>query len=251
MGARSSDDHEHDHTHGHARERGRAAIGKVGAAVPVAMAAKEWAVPKVAEAVEWAAPRVTDAVEAARPRVTDAVDTAREVAGSQLENARSWAAPRVELVLEAVEPVVDEARSRGTAAVAALRGELVVPGKPRRSRWRTAGLLAAVAGVAAAGYKALTSGKEQPWSPSAAPTWTPPVASTPSTSAGDGVAADVGMANLAADPLAPIDPLEGLEHPDEDALGDEELPSAPESAGDEVISDVDLGDGAPEKPQND
>ncbi len=225
MGALSSGDHEHDHTHGHghghARERGMAAIGKVGAAVPVAVAAKEWAVPKVTEAVEWATPRVTDAVEAARPRVTDAVDTARGVAGAQLENARSWAVPRVELVLEAVEPVVDEARSRGTAAVAALRGELVVPGKLRRSRWLTAALVAAVAGAAAAGYKALTSGKEQPWSTPSAPTWTPPTARTPTTTTADSTT-DVGMANLAADPLAPIDPVEGLEHPDEELHGDEE-----------------------------
>lgn len=216
-------------------------LGKVTGALPAAVAAKAWAAPKVAEAVEWATPRVSDAVEAARPRVIEAVGTAREIATPRIEHAREWAAPRVveavdnardlaevqfghavewatprvELVIEAVEPVVDEARSRGSAAVAALKGELVVPPEPRRPVLRTVALIVVAAGAAAAAFKILTSRKQDPWAPPAAPTWTPPTPVTrpapASGSAEDHPFADSEVGEVVTDPMAPPDDAAGAD----------------------------------------
>lgn len=126
-------------------------------ASPVAADARETAVRAAGSTIDWAAPKV---------------DAAREWAGPKVDAASEWAAPRVEpavtkvkedvlpkvaaavaAALTASEPAREEAKARGTAAVAALRGEVEAP-RPRKHRLRKLLLLSAVVGAAIAGWKA-------------------------------------------------------------------------------------------------
>jgi hypothetical protein len=101
-----------------------------------------------------------------------------------VEAAREWAAPHVEAgttrvkedvlprvasavtaALVASEPAREEAKTRGTAAIAALKGEIEAP-KPKRHRVRKLFLLATVVGAAVAGWKAWvgqTNRQPEPW----------------------------------------------------------------------------------------
>jgi len=99
--------------------------------------AMDWAAPKVEAARDWAAPRVETAVEWATPRVETAVEKVREDLIPKMAEAVVGA-------LAATEPARKEAKVRGTAAVAALKGELEPPKSrkrrqvavPARCRWR-------------------------------------------------------------------------------------------------------------------
>lgn len=108
---------------------------------------RDWAAPKVEAAREWAAPHV----EAGAARVKD--DVLPRVAGA------------VTAALAASEPAREEAKTRGTAAIAALRGEVEAP-KPKKHRVRKLFLLAGVVGAAVAGWKAWvgqTNRQPEPW----------------------------------------------------------------------------------------
>ena len=116
-------------------------------AVRYAESTRDWAAPKVEAAREWAAPHV----EAGATRVKD--DVLPRVAGA------------VTAALAASEPAREEAMSRGTAAIAALRGEVEAP-KPKKHRVRKLFLLAGVVGAAVAGWKAWvgqTNRQPEPW----------------------------------------------------------------------------------------
>ena len=126
---------------------------------PIASDARDWAAPKVEASRDWAAPKV---------------EAARDWAGPQVGAAKDWAAPRVEPVVEtfkddvlpkvagavaaalaASEPAREEAAKRGTAAVAALRGEV---DPPRSShKLRNFLLFFGVLGAAVAGWRAWTA----------------------------------------------------------------------------------------------
>jgi hypothetical protein len=108
---------------------------------------RDWAAPKVEAAREWAVPHV----EAGATRVKD--DVLPRVAGA------------VTAALAASEPAREEAKTRGSAAFAALKGEIEAP-KPKRHRMRKLVLLAGVIGAAVAGWKAWvgqTNRQPEPW----------------------------------------------------------------------------------------
>lgn len=102
--------------------------------------AKKAAAKGAGAAADWASPRF---------------DSARDVAVSKASEARDWAAPRLESAVDTVNsevvpkvqtainqaasaagPTFDEARSRGTRAVAALRGQDVAPPPKKKRRGR-------------------------------------------------------------------------------------------------------------------
>ncbi|HTE74565.1 MAG TPA: DUF5324 family protein [Actinomycetes bacterium] len=116
---------------------------------PVAVATKDWAAPKVETARDWAAPKVESGVDKVK------TDVLPVVAGA------------VTAALAASEPVRTEAASRGSAALAALKGEVEAP-KPKKHRLRKLFLLATVLGAAYAGWKAWASQQQSddpvsPW----------------------------------------------------------------------------------------
>jgi hypothetical protein len=109
-------------------------------------ATKDWAAPKVETAKDWAAPKVETAKEWAAPRVENGVDKVKS-------DVLPAVAGAVTAALAATEPVRSEATSRGSAALAALKGD-VEPPKPKKHRIRKLFVLAAVIGAAYAGWKA-------------------------------------------------------------------------------------------------
>ncbi|MEP6760511.1 MAG: DUF5324 family protein, partial [Sporichthyaceae bacterium] len=130
-------------------------------AVRYAESTRDWAAPKVEAARDWAAPRVepvaTRVKEDVLPRVAEAVTAA----------------------LAASEPAREEAKSRGTAAIAALRGEVEAP-KPKKHRVRKMFLLAGVVGAAVAGWKAWVGSSNKP------DPWATPIGTASSAGAGTG-----------------------------------------------------------------
>jgi len=118
--------------------------------------------------------------------------------------------------LAASEPARNEAATRGTAALAALKGEV---GPPRRSkhRIRKLFLLTAVLGGAYAGWKAWVARNMDPvdaWTTAPAPSARPqaPVGSVTPVSAGGittddpaGASPDEALADAAAEEDAPVD----------------------------------------------
>ena len=112
-------------------------------AVRYAESTRDWAAPKVEAAKDWAEPVATRVKDDVLPRVAEAVTAA----------------------LAASEPAREEAKSRGTAAIAALRGEVEAP-KPKKHRVRKLFLLAGVVGAAVAGWKAWvgqSARQPEPW----------------------------------------------------------------------------------------
>ena len=170
---------------------GTAAVTAAGtashAASHAAGAAKHWAAPRVDTAVGQAARGVDTAVAWASPRIEAAKGSAKDWAAPRVEGAKGWVAPKVAEALAASEPVRKEALSRGTAAVAALKGELPPPASARigagpapRSSGSAFGrrlgqlmMLLGLSGGAFAGWRnwsAKQSSEPEPWSP---PTATP------------------------------------------------------------------------------
>jgi hypothetical protein len=127
---------------------------------PVADATKDWAAPKVETAKDWAAPKVETAKDWAAPKVESGVDKVKT-------DVLPVVAGAVTAALAASEPVRSEAASRGSAALAALKGEVEAP-KPKKHRIRKLFVLATVLGAAYAGWKAWASQQQRsdpvsPW----------------------------------------------------------------------------------------
>ena len=123
---------------------------------------RDWAAPKGGAAREWAAPHV----EAGATRVKD--DVLPRVAGA------------VTAALVASEPAREEAKTRGSAALAALKGEIEAP-KPKKHRVRKLFLLASVVGAAVAGWKAWVGQTDRQPEP-----WATPIGTASSAGAGTG-----------------------------------------------------------------
>jgi hypothetical protein len=156
-------------------------------AVRTAETTRDWAAPKVEAARDWAGPRVEPAVT----RVKD--DVLPKVAGA------------VAAALAASEPAREEAMSRGTAALAALKGEVEAP-KARKHRLRRLFLLAGLVGAAVAAWKAWNAQAKvdhpEPWVAAApAPGTSPRVIPTddPAGASPDEALADAAEAVQAAD----------------------------------------------------
>lgn len=139
------------------RSKARAANKK---AAPVAVEARDTAARYAGQTRDWAAPRVEAAKEWAAPRVEPAVEKVQK-------DVLPAVAGAVTAALAASEPARHEAASRGSAALAALKGE-VAPPKPKKHRVRKLFLLATVLGAAYAGWKAWaaksSSDPAQAWS---------------------------------------------------------------------------------------
>jgi Family of unknown function (DUF5324) len=128
-------------------------------AAPKVEATKDWAAPHVETAIDWAAPHVETAIDWAAPRVETAALRVKEEVLPRVAEA-------VAAALIASEPARDEAKIRGTAAIAALRGELDPPPSRRRRRTKRFFLFLTVSGAAVAGWKVWSSSKSErpdPW----------------------------------------------------------------------------------------
>jgi Family of unknown function (DUF5324) len=171
--------------------------------VKAAGSSYDWAAPKVEATMDWAAPKVEATIDWAGPHV----EATKEWAAPHVEATKEWAGPHVEAtvakvkddvfprVAEAVvaalaasEPAREEAKLRGTAAIAALRGELDPPPSPRRRRVKRFFLILTVSGAAFAGWKVWSAksaaDRPEPWiSATPLPPSTPVV--TPVASADD------------------------------------------------------------------
>ena len=136
---------------------------------------------KTAQYSERVAPVAASAGQAARESAQQAgqtarvaAQTARQAAHDYAAEAREWATPLVEVAVERVrddvipkvagavtaamlasEPVRDEAKARGAAAMAALKGETVVPASKKKHRVRKFLLLLALSGGGVAVWRAL------------------------------------------------------------------------------------------------
>ncbi len=194
---------------------------------PRASAAADWAGPRAKDAADWAAPRAAAAKEWAAPRAKDAADWAAPRANA----AKDWAAPRVEPVVEKVkadvlptvagavstalvasEPARKEAAHRGSAALAALKGELDPP-KPKKHRLRKLLVLASVLGGAYAGWKAWAAKNAdpvQPWQSSTPYPSTPPSAGATTPTMTAAAPAEAGSGKQATDDAAGAGPDEAL-----------------------------------------
>lgn len=127
------------HAHRKARKRASATLDRMG---PHLESARDSASTYASDAAEWAQPHY----EAARKKYKKDVEPV--------------ISERVSTALAASEPFREEALTRGTAALAALRGEVAPPKKKRR--WgRRFLLLLAFGGAAAAGYAAWSKKSEQ------------------------------------------------------------------------------------------
>lgn len=164
------------------------------------------------------------------------VESARDKAGPVIADVRSKAAPvvsdartrlntevlpaitaAVAAATEASEPYVDEAKKRGAAATAALKGEVSAPKKKHRFR-RFLGLVG-LAGIAALVAKSFSDRQATTaWQSSYEPTPAAPPASAPSSAGGKHVddeaasSPDEALADAAETPHATTDP----DHPAEE-----------------------------------
>jgi Family of unknown function (DUF5324) len=171
---------------------------------PVASDARDTVVRAAGTSYDWAAPKVEATMDWAAPKVEATIDWA----GPKVEATKDWAAPRMEpamtkvkedvlprvaeavaAALTASEPAREEAKLRGTAALAALRGELDPPPTKRRRRAKRFFVFVAISGAAAAAWKAWSASKgtnrPEPWvTPTPVPA-VPPVVSVPTDEAID------------------------------------------------------------------
>jgi hypothetical protein len=175
--------------------------------VRYADATRDWAAPKVETAVDWAAPKVETAVDWAAPKVNTARDWAGPRVEPAVEKVKSDVLPAiagaVATALTASEPARSEAATRGSAALAALKGEV---DPPRRSKHRIRKLfmLATVLGGAYAGWKAWVARTTDP-----VDAWTTAPAASPRPQTLGGTVTPVG-AGITTDDPAGASPDEAL-----------------------------------------
>lgn len=183
------------------RKRARRANKKI---APVASDARDTALKYAETTRDWAAPRVEAARDWAAPRVEPAVSKVKEDVLPKVASA-------VTAALAASEPAREEAKTRGTAALAALKGEVEAP-QPKTHRVRKLFLLAGIVGAAYAGWKAWAGQgrqEEQPW---ATPlTGTGNVTTThPITDDAAGASPDEALADAAEEAAVTDETLTGM-----------------------------------------
>lgn len=174
-------------------------------AAPKVEATRNWAAPKVEATKEWAAPHAVQTRDWAAPKVEPAVDKLRDDVLPRVAGA-------VTAALAASEPAREEAKIRGTAALAALKGELDPPPTPRRRRTKRFFLLVTVLGAAYAGWRAWSKQGEhsslaqpEPWASSTGGGYdgsygsSVPAATYPTTDDAAGASPDEALADAAGD----------------------------------------------------
>src|SRR6185503_17122483 len=138
------------------RKQARRANKKV---APVASDARESVVRAAGSSYDWAAPKVEATRDWAAPHVETA---AIKVKSDVLPRV----AEAVTAAIVASEPAREEAKIRGTAAIAALRGELDPPPSRRRRRTKRFFMFLTLTGAAIAGWKVWSASRSErpdPW----------------------------------------------------------------------------------------
>jgi hypothetical protein len=212
-------------------------IEKVGPAVGhAAGTTREWAGPKVTAAREWAAPRAQKGLDAAAPKVEQAVDVVSPKIDAARDKLVDEVLPKLVDAINAATSQAaaarDEAASRGSDAVAVLKGEAVAKPK-KKHRLRKLLMLGGLVAAGAAAFKAMRGGpKDDPWATPAggASSWAP----TPSASESAAAAADAALEEAAAS--------EAIE-------ADAAAESAPAAGGDTI--DLGSGEGQDKAPDGD
>jgi hypothetical protein len=158
--------------------------------------------PRLADAREQLAPRIADARDQLGPVVADARDKAKDkIVNEYLPLAQSAVAE----MRENASPVTDEAKRRGVAAAAALKGEDPEP-RHRSHKLRNLALLG-VLGAAAVALKKLRGGAAA--TPSWQSSYVPPAAPTGDDSAGSTPDEAIADSDDAPHPVStPDDPAE-------------------------------------------
>ncbi len=132
----------------------------------------------------------------AAPRLETAIGTAKDATRTTVDEVVPKVSTAVAAALAASEPVRGEVKTRGTAAIAALKGELGAAPPRRRHRGRRVFVLFAVLAGAAAGWRAWARGQaDDQWQDQ----WSSPSGGTSSWSAPGGTATTTAPAP--ADPV--------------------------------------------------
>lgn len=88
------------------------------------------------DAIDWATPKLNTATKAARDKARDARGWAAPKIESAMDTVNSEVVPRVHTAIDSAGPVLEEAKSRGVRAVAALRGADIPPAPKQKHRVR-------------------------------------------------------------------------------------------------------------------
>lgn len=203
-------------------------------AAPVLADARDKVTPVLAEARDKAAPFFADARDKAAPVLADARDKAAPLVADAKDKITSDVLPAVVAALAAVDSATEDARAeslrRGTAVVAALKGEVEAPRKKRRKLPALLVVLG-LGGIAFAVAKLL--GGRQPttsWQSS----YTPPPAPVPPPAGGPVAGGGSGSHRAEAGPedTAASDPAE--------AASDATDVPHPASTPDSPVTEVDV-----------
>ena len=199
---------------------------------PHVESAREKAAPMIAEAREKAAPVIADA----RDKATPHIDSARTKFNAEVLPVITAA---VAAASEATEDVRGEAKKRGRATAAALKGEVAVPEK-KSHKLRNLFVLLGLSGAAAFVAKKMSEREASTaWQSSYTPTPAAPSSAGSSAPAFD----ETPMGTAAAAAAAQVHD-EGAAAPDEAAADAAEVPhpaTTPENPADEIKVDGDKG----------
>jgi phage tail tape-measure protein len=200
-----------------------------GRLAPHVESAQKKAGPMIADAQKKAAPVIADAQKKAAPVIADAQKVAAPVVADARDKFNSEVLPVITAAVaaanEATEDARGEAKKRGKATAAALRGEIEAPVK-KKHRFRKFLLFAGLTGVAAVVAKTLSDRQASTaWQSTYTPT-PAPVDETPTATA----AAAAAAKRRAADD-------EGASAPDEAAADAGEAPH-PATTPDEPAEEV-------------
>lgn len=199
---------------------------------PLAADAREAALRYAESTKGWAAPRAAAAKDVAKDKMEPALEKVTHDIVPAVAAAVTGA-------LAASEPVRHEAATRGSAALAALKGE-VAPPKRKKHRLRKLFLLASVLGAAYAGWKAFVA-QQQSADSHPVDAWRTPsgaspayAASTATTPAG----ASNGSPGVTAPSAAPVAPVDRPTTDDPAGAGPDEAlaDAADEAEGDKTGS---------------
>ena len=202
--------------------------------------------PHVERARDELAPRLADAKEQITPRIAGARDQVAPHVESARDRFLNEVVPMVQQAVndarDQATPVAEEAKRRGVAAAAALKGEPVKP----KGRKRKFLVFAGLAGLAALAVKKLTGGGESAnWQSSYAPSPAPAPAAPPAPPSPAAPMAGSHVADVTGDKPGPDDASGAT--PGE-SLSDAAEEPHPVTTPDSPAEDIDVSDREDPKP---